>query len=168
MKKSYGLIFFLSLLLGCSSSQKEANTIKVQDLDKEGYATFGEPLNNATIINSTELKEYYAHLKVGDTLPLTLISTVASVCKAKGCWMKIDLDDITEARVTFKDYGFFVPKDIEKDTIIAQGKAFIQEMSVADQKHYAQDAGKSIEEIAQIVQPKKTYSFIASGVLVKK
>ncbi|MBK6732010.1 MAG: DUF4920 domain-containing protein [Bacteroidetes bacterium] len=37
--------------------------------------------------------------------------TVTSVCQNKGCWMKLDLGNGESMRVTFKDYGFFVPKE---------------------------------------------------------
>lgn len=168
MKKKYVFISFLSLLMGCSSFQKESQSTQVQELDKEKYTAFGASLADATIVTKSDLNDIYKGMEVGDTILLTLTTTVNSVCKAKGCWMKIDLDDSTEARVTFKDYGFFMPKDIENDTIIAQGNAFVEVTSVADQKHFAQDAGKTPEEISQIKQPEKTYSFIADGVLLKR
>ena len=43
---------------------------------------------------------------------MQLQAQVASVCQVKGCWMVLDLGGGTQARVTFKDYGFFVPMDI--------------------------------------------------------
>ena len=39
-------------------------------------------------------------------------------------------------------------------------------VSVDEQRHYAEDAGKTLEEITQIIEPKKTYSFEADGVLL--
>ena len=34
------------------------------------------------------------------------------VCQMKGCWMELAADnDTSGVRVTFKDYGFFVPTD---------------------------------------------------------
>ncbi|MFL1895972.1 DUF4920 domain-containing protein [Aquimarina sp. 2-A2] len=167
MKKMYVFISFLSLVLGCTSFQKDSQSGKVQELDKEMYTSFGASLTDATILTASDLHDVYSDMVVGDTIQLTLSSTVNSVCKSKGCWMKVNVNDSTEARVTFKDYGFFMPKDIENDTIIAQGKAFIAVSSVEDQKHFAEDAGKSEEEISQITQPEMTYSFIADGVLLK-
>ncbi len=68
----------------------------------------------------------------------------------------------------YTDYGFFMPKNIEGQKVIVNGKAFVEEMSVNDQRHYAKDGGKSAEEIAQITQPKKTYGFEADGVLLEQ
>ncbi|MEJ2113782.1 MAG: DUF4920 domain-containing protein, partial [Flavobacteriaceae bacterium] len=61
-----------------------------------------------------------------------------------------------------------VPKDISGKVVIIQGKAFINEVPVDELRHYAEDAGKSEEEIAQITSPKKTYSCEAEGVLLKQ
>ena len=81
--------------------------------------------------------------------------------------MTLNLENGEEAMVKFKDYGFFMPKDISGKEVILNGKAFVNEVPVDEQRHYAEDAGKSKEEIAAITQPKKTYSFEADGVLIK-
>ena len=107
-------------------------------------------------------------MQVGDTLKTKMIAKVNSVCQAKGCWMRLDLEDGNEAMVKFKDYGFFMPKDIAGDYVIVNGKAFVEEVSVDEQRHYAEDAGKTANEIASITKPKRTFSFEADGVLIKQ
>ncbi|MGB5361081.1 MAG: DUF4920 domain-containing protein, partial [Eudoraea sp.] len=101
-----------------------------------------------------------------DTLETKFSATVTDVCKSKGCWMKLNLKNGEEVMVKFKDYGFFVPKDIEGREVVVNGSAFIDNMSVEDQKHYAKDAGESQEVIKQIKEPKKTFGFEADGVLI--
>ncbi len=49
-----------------------------------------------------------------------------------------------------------------------EGKAYVTEMSVEDQRHYAEDAGKSPEEVEAITTPAVTLSFLADGVKIKK
>ncbi len=68
--------------------------------------------------------------------------------------------------VKFKDYGFFMPKDIVGKEVVLDGEATVTETSVKQLKHYAKDAGKSKKEIAQIKAPKKETVFVANGVLV--
>jgi hypothetical protein len=70
--------------------------------------------------------------------------------------------------VKFKDYGFFMPKDIAGKEVIVNGKAFIEAMSVDEQRHYAEDGGESAEAIAAITEQKKTLRFEADGVLLKE
>jgi Domain of unknown function (DUF4920) len=93
---------------------------------------------------------------------------VESVCQAAGCWMKVKMADGKTMRVTFKDYGFFVPKDLAGTKVIFEGQPAVKTASVADQRHYAEDAGKSKEEIAKITEPKTELTFVADGVLVPK
>lgn len=89
--------------------------------------------------------------------------TVTEVCPAKGCWMML-ADGDQQIRVTFKDYGFFVPSSLKGKTVVLQG--VLQQVIVpeADRKHYAEDAGASEEELAQITGDATEYSFEATGV----
>jgi len=91
---------------------------------------------------------------------------VVSVCQEKGCWMKIERQTGEPVMVKFKDYGFFMPKDIVGKEVVLDGEATVKETSVKQLKHYAADAGKSKEEIEKIKQPKKEIIFVAKGVLV--
>ena len=70
--------------------------------------------------------------------------------------------------IRFKDYGFFIPLNSDGKEVIVEGKAFVRETSVDELKHYAEDLGKSKEEIAKITEPERTLSFEAIGVLMKK
>ena len=114
------------------------------------------------------IKEEYLALKAKDTNYVAFKAKVTKVCQAKGCWMRLALDNEQEIMVKFKDYGFFVPKDLAGNQVTVNGYAYVDEMSVEDQKHFAQDEGKSEQEIAAITTPKKTYAFIADGVMIEK
>lgn len=92
---------------------------------------------------------------------------IDAVCQKKGCWMDIKNPSGESVRITFKDYGFFMPKDAAGRTAIMEGIAKVEETSVADLQEYAKDAGKTKEEIAAITAPKKELVFEASGVILK-
>lgn len=47
-----------------------------------------------------------------------------------------------------------------------EGDAKRKQLSVAQLKHYAEDAGKPAEEIAKITEPKTDINIIADGVIV--
>lgn len=91
---------------------------------------------------------------------------VTSVCEKKGCWMKLKQADGDGIMIRFKDYGFFMPQNIVGKEVVLDGVAAVTVTSVEDLKHYAEDAGKSKEEIAKITAPKKEIEFTAKGVLV--
>ena len=114
------------------------------------------------------MEERFKNLKPGDTIEVSFKTKVNSVCKNKGCWMTLDLPQEEDVMVKFKDYGFFVPKDIEEKEVVVNGKAYVTEVSVDEQRHYAEDKGQSADEIAAITQPKRTLSFLADGVLIKE
>jgi hypothetical protein len=91
---------------------------------------------------------------------------VVSVCEKKGCWMKLQQANGEGMMVRFKDYGFFMPLDIVGKEVVLDGVAKQTVTSVEDLRHYAEDAGKSKEEIAKITTPKREIEFTAKGVLV--
>lgn len=95
---------------------------------------------------------------------------VESVCQAKGCWMNIMADGQPDKTVfvKFEDYGFFVPKDIAGMEVVLEGKAYVEETSVDELRHYAEDEGKTAEEIAAISAPIQEMKFMATGVEVIK
>jgi hypothetical protein len=94
---------------------------------------------------------------------------VSAVCQVKGCWMKIvSKKDAAKPQlfVKFKDYAYFMPKDLPGGQVVMKGKAYIEETSVDELRHYAEDDGKSPDEIAKITEPKRELKFMADGVVV--
>jgi len=69
--------------------------------------------------------------------------------------------------VKFKDYGFFVPKNSADHHAIISGWAFIDTITVAEQKELALDNDASQEEIQKINSPKIELQFVADGVIIE-
>lgn len=134
---------------------------------KEKYASFGKDITADDAIIAKSMAAHYATMQEGDSINSKMKAKVIEVCQTKGCWMTLDIGEDKHVMVQFKDYGFFVPKDIEGKAVIVNGIAYVDEISVEDQKHYAEDANASAETIAAINKPKKTYAFEADGVLVE-
>lgn len=101
-----------------------------------------------------------------DSVYLTLKGTALSSCTKKGCWMTVDIGEGAQMRVTFKDYGFFVPKDLNGEQVVLEGSLQKKVSSVEEQRHYAEDAGKSAREVEAIQQADTSYAFEAVGVLI--
>ena len=129
------------------------------------YEVYGAALDAQSVLPMNDLAMSFSTMKKTDTLFTKVQGTIKEVCNKKGCWMTLDLGDEKDLMVRFKDYGFFMPLDAKGDVII-NGYATISETSVADLKHYAEDAGASELEIEAIVAPELTYSFEADGVLL--
>ncbi|MBT8261875.1 MAG: DUF4920 domain-containing protein [Bacteroidia bacterium] len=165
MKKLLLLALALVILAACKTDKKNEEPVVEAETQEMAYQSFGEKITADNVLSSEELMEKYKHLNIGDSIAVKFTSEVKEVCQNKGCWMKMDMGE-EEAMVRFKDYGFFMPKDIAGQKVIVDGYAFVTEMSVEDQRHYAEDAGKTAEEIATITEPKRTLSFTSSGVLI--
>ncbi len=152
MKKS--LIVLMVLGLFC---------VSVQAQPKGKVSSYGEKI---TADNAIEVGKLMSMLQSRDSLHTKIVGTVESVCQKKGCWLTMDAGGGESIMVRFYDYGFFVPKDCAGKKVVLEGSAFKTETSVEELRHYADDAGKSKEEIAKITKPKKEISFEATGVLL--
>ena len=158
-------IIAVFMLNSCKKNTKEEMASEADSLEIE-YKSFGKEIIADDAIKANSMVAHYETMREGDSINGKMLAKVNDVCQVKGCWMKLDLGEGEEVMVKFKDYGFFVPKDITGKEVIVNGKAYVKEVSVEEQQHYAGDAGKSAEEIEQIREPKRTYSFEADGVLL--
>jgi hypothetical protein len=167
MKKFLTLLVIATVLFSCKDKNNTDETANVEKQDI-AYASFGMEINDADALSAKRMAEHYKNMKAGDTVNSKMKAKVNEVCQAKGCWMQVDLENGEQVMVKFKDYGFFMPKNIAGKEVVLNGKAFVEEVSVDEQRHYAEDAGQTSEEIAKIIEPKKTLSFVADGVLLKQ
>jgi len=70
-------------------------------------------------------------------------------------------------RITFKDYSFFVPPNIQNRSALVQGKLIKQSTSQAQRRHFLEDAGASAGEIAKVIGSRVEWSFVATGVTLE-
>lgn len=167
MKKIIAIFALFLTIVSCKNEEKlpENQLVEIPEIT---YASFGAEITDDDALPAKRMAEHYKSMSVGDTVNSKMTAKVLEVCQAKGCWMRLELQDGEEVMVKFKDYAFFMPKNIAGKEVIVNGKAFVNEVPVEEQRHYAEDAGQSAEEIAKITQPKKTFSFEADGVLLKE
>lgn len=171
MKRILVLLVLSIVLVGCKEKVNLENEIKINEQKVEAKVKtpqfFGEKFESTKILSNTEMLQVYDRMKIGDSTLVTFEANVNQVCKKKGCWMTLALDGEQEAMVKFKDYGFFMPLDCDGKTVRVNGYAFVNEVPVDELQHYAEDAGKSQEEIEKIIAPEKTFSFMATGAMLK-
>ena len=123
---------------------------------------YGKVSDEKKIVPVDELKNKL----VDDKFEGQVQGKVVEVCQAEGCWIKIQRTDGTSMMVRSKDHAFLMPANIVGKTVVIEGTAVIKEISEDLRKHYAEDAGKSKEEIAKIKGPEKDVQFAAKGVKV--
>lgn len=165
MKNFLIILAIVCVSLSCKQKETEAKPEVATQEVAINYQSFGEEITDEGVLVETEALEKYNAITPGDTINIKFSTKVNSVCQNKGCWMRVAMGE-EEAMVKFKDYAFFMPKDIAGQEVIVEGRAFVEEMSVEDQRHFAEDAGKPEDEIAAITERKRTLSFEANGVLI--
>lgn len=92
-----------------------------------------------------------------------LVSTrIAKVCQKKGCFFVAQEGDAI-ARVTFKDYGFFIPTDSGGKTVTLAGTFARSELSAEKANHYRKDLG---EEPGKKAAATMEYQIVATSVRI--
>ena len=124
---------------------------------------FGEAITEENALAPTE---FISTVERQGEATAKVAGEITKVCPVKGCWMTMNVDG-QEMMVRFKDYGFFVPKDAAGKTAVVQGQAKMDTVDVATLRHYAEDAGKSAEEVEAITEPEVQLSFEAEGVILR-
>ena len=148
MKKSLLLLLLLGPLLCISQEVSEERSLNY----------YGEKVSSKSLADLSQIDE-------GSLMKVQ--GTILSSCPKKGCWMQVKINSDT-IQVTFKDYGFFVPKTgLKNKKTILEGYPKQDTISVKMLKHFAEDAGKSQKEIDKITKPEYKISFIAGGVIIK-
>jgi len=165
MKNIFLVISKAALTFSCDTTKKKETPVQEDKEIAMNIESFGDKIEAEKAMTKDEMIAKFSSLKPGDTVPVKFKTGVNAVCANKGCWMRLDMGE-DEAMVKFKDYGFFMPKDIAGDDVIVEGLAFVEEMSVDEQRHYAEDAGKSPEEVLEITEAKRTLSVLSNGVLL--
>jgi hypothetical protein len=155
-------LFMLALVfVAFACGQQPKDTAVAESIELEYY---GDEITEEGAIEAAQLLAL-----MGDAMEkeAKLVATIEECCQKKGCWMKVDMGNGKTMRVTFKDYGFFVPMDAAGRQVVMDGVATMEETSVEALRHYAEDAGKSKEEIEAITEPKRELVFEARGVILK-
>jgi len=155
-----------SLLILCIACKQQPATAQI---NSENLQYFGDTFESDGAISYAEL---HSKLKEAESVENVKVKAqVTGVCQAKGCWMNLtSADESTEEEmfVKFKDYGFFMPKDIAGREVIVEGRAYKEVTSVDELRHYAEDEGLPEDQILAINEPKEELKFMATGVILLK
>ena len=151
-------IFFSALILIAFGAQ-------AQDKEKTQAAkgvVYGVVAEENSPVSPDEIKDKL----VDDVFQGQVKGKVAEVCKAEGCWIRLEKADGSNMMVRVKNHAFLMPENIVGKTVLVEGTAVVKTETEEMRKHYAEDAGKSKEEIAKIKGAKKDVQFSATGVKV--
>jgi hypothetical protein len=147
--KKYLLLLAVTALLGNTCEARKA---------------YGKSFKVAAVQTPEQLT---TKLESKTTIPNVVVKgTIAQVCQAEGCWMKLKNTAGDDMLVKFKDHSFLIPKDLAGRPTVVYGTATKKTISVAERKHMAEDAGASTAEIEAITTPKVEVRIEATGIVV--
>jgi len=128
------------------------------DVVKRGTALRDVPMTPLSSILETP--------KAFEGKPIVTEGRIARSCKAKGCWMELSAEKDGESmRVTFRDYGFFVPLDAAGADARVDGQVAVKKLSKAEADHLEDDGGKVVRsKDGSAIE----ISFVADGVELSK
>jgi hypothetical protein len=126
----------------------------------DGKKTYGQPLVPAAPITVAALLA-----KPDPSVPVTVEGSVRKACTRKGCWMELaesPREGTPGCRVTFKNYGFFVPTNSAGAKARVQGVVEVETLPASSVRHYEEEgavfAGKQPDGTAKEVR------LVATGV----
>lgn len=114
----------------------------------------GEPISLADLVNNNQ--DYLDHEVLVET-------RIAKVCQKKGCFFDAQQGPST-VRVTFKDYGFFIPTDSGGKDVILLGTFTRKSVSQEQAEHYAADLGETKAPASEAFE----YSIVATAVKIPR
>lgn len=99
---------------------------------------------------------------------ITFEADISEVCSKAGCWINVKKADGTTFMVRFKDHFTIPPKTTIGTHAFLHGRAYWDTIPVEMLQHFAEDAGKSPEEISKITEAKFELAFEADGITFEK
>ncbi|TNE70156.1 MAG: DUF4920 domain-containing protein [Bacteroidetes bacterium] len=150
MKYLFTVLILVVTLIGCATSKSAYGPVKVD-------AT--KAISVSAMLSDFEGKS--------GRVEYTFEAPLNEVCSKAGCWVNVDKGNGETFMVRFKDHFTIPPTTPVGTPAIFHGYAFQDTVSVELLRHFAEDAGKSQEEIEQITEPKFTFGFEADGIRLK-
>lgn len=144
------------------SAQDKKEVIKLSEpiVVTETYELYGDKID--TYETPRTLNETLSSDKENSSVVIK--TSIKEVCEKKGCFFIAQEGD-NAVRITFKDYGFFIPTDSQGKEVIIIGELTKKTLSEEQAKHYAEDAGKNSESIKG---EQEEYSIVASTIILYK
>ncbi len=129
--------------------------------DKSGKH-FGAPFTEAKVV---ALDKAISDVEKYAGKAIKVEGEIKDVCQAKGCWLVIT-DGERAMRVSFKDYGFFVPKDATGKKVVLEGMIEKKTITEMHAQHIAQES-KEKTDPSTIKGPQQIITMVATGVEIR-
>lgn len=160
------IIVFIGACVLFSCGTKETKVEEMKEKIELGKSFGPEKVKVEDAISVEEMLADFKNVK-GEK-DYTFRAKLNEVCSKAGCWVNIAKPDGETFMVRFKDH-FLIPTDTKVGSeAFFHGTAYWDTVSVDMLQHFAEDAGKSKEEISKITEAKYELGFECDGIALKK
>ncbi len=149
------------VLLAVPSSAEEPIRLSEPVASTAQWEDFGAPLPEG---EPRDLAGLVAEAEAVDGRDVLVETEIVQVCRKKGCFF-IARDGGATARVTFRDYAFFVPTDSAGKRVVLAGTFERRAITAEQAAHYAEDLGETPEPD---LQDGFEYALIADAVRIPR
>lgn len=125
-----------------SQKGKAVETVATRTVDGRRVETYGAYTRRAGLVSLSSVLEKPESFS-GKEVAVT--AKVRKACRRKGCWMEVapTVDKTTQGcRVTFKDYGFFVPLDSAGSDAKVEAVLFVKKVSKGEVDHLESEGAR--------------------------
>jgi hypothetical protein len=158
MKHLFNILIGLSLTFEVYADTLRLSEPVTQDAQSE---TFGVELNNS--LPKLSMQDLVTNSLTHLTKPFQVEARIAKVCQKKGCFF-IAQQKQHILRVSFRDYGFFIPTDSSGKTVTLAGELVQKELSSEQVAHFKAD----LKSDTAMVIPGMVYEIVADSVKIPK
>ena len=158
---------------GWYDSKRRGNSVSEEKTNKSinSFKFYGDEISNVNISSILNYKNNKKEALKGKKRQSQIFGSIVESCCFNNEENKYYLElatDYDTVFVKFLNMGFSVPdkRYIKKKRALIQGSFVIDTISIEYQKHIANDAKKSQEEINKILKPKYKISFLADGIVI--
>lgn len=151
-RRNYVLLSAILLLIGAPSLAA-----------KESGKHFGAAFTSA---KKVKLADALSNVDKYAGKPIKIEGEIRDVCQMKGCWLVVT-DGENHMRVTFKDYGFFVPKESTGKKVVLEGVVEKKTITEDHARHLAEESKDKIDP-ETIKGPQQVVTLVATGVSIKE
>ena len=155
---------FLHVLIGLILTfEVYADTLRLsepvtQDAQSE---TFGAKLNNS--LPKLSMQDLVNDSPSLLAKPFQVEARIAKVCQKKGCFFIAQQDQYI-LRVSFRDYGFFIPTDSNGKTVTLTGELVQKQLSSEQVAHFKAD----LKSDSAMLTPGVVYEIVADSVKIPR
>ena len=125
---------------------------------------YGEVVDSTQAVKATDLQQKMLGLR---TINLTISGKVEDVCKAEGCWMKLDLGEEKRLLVRMKNRSFSVDDEVQGKYAFVKGTVHYDTISVENLQKHAKEDGESDSVVSALTVSEINLVMEALGVMTR-